>query len=72
MTPIKLVAVEDAIGIVLPKQVLDRLGVGVDDSIRLVETENGVELAAYRLEDQLDIAEQVMRSDHGVLKRLAE
>jgi len=74
MTTVKLTTVGNSTGIVLPKEVLERLHVSKGDSLHLVETPNGVELTPYdpEFDEQISIAEQVMRSDRNVLKRLAE
>ena len=74
MTTVKLTTVGNSTGIVLPKEVLERLRVSKGDSLHLVETPNGVELTPYDpdFDEQISIAEQVMRSDRNVLKRLAE
>jgi putative addiction module antidote len=74
MTTVKLTTVGSSTGIVLPKEVLVRLRVSKGDVLHLVETPNGVELTPYNPEfdEQIKIAERVMRSDRNVLKRLAE
>jgi putative addiction module antidote len=74
MTTVKLTTVGSSTGIVLPKEVLERLRVSKGDTLHLVETPNGVELTPYdpEFETQMTIAEQVMRSDRNVLKKLAE
>ena len=74
MTTVKLTTVGSSTGIVLPKEVLERLRVSKGDTLHLVETPNGVELTPYdpEFEKQMTVAEQVMRSDRNVLKRLAE
>jgi len=74
MTTVKLTTVGSSTGIVLPKEVLERLRVSKGDTLHLVETPNGVELTPYdpEFQKQMTIAEQVMRSDRNVLKKLAE
>ena len=65
MTTVKLTTVGNSTGIVIPKEVLERMRVSKGDSLHLVETPNGVELTPYDPEfnEQITIAEQVMRSD---------
>jgi putative addiction module antidote len=74
MTTVKLTTVGSSTGIVLPKEVLERLRVSKGDVLHLVETPHGVELTPYdpEFEKQMAVAEQVMRSDRNVLKKLAE
>jgi putative addiction module antidote len=74
MTTVKLTTVGSSTGIVLPKEVLERLRVSKGDVLHLVETPNGVELTPYdpEFDNQIAVAEQVMRSDRNVLKKLAE
>jgi putative addiction module antidote len=74
MKTIKLITVGSSTGIVLPKEVLERLRVSKGDVLHLVETPNGVELTPYdpEFDAQLAVAEEVMRADRTVLKKLAE
>jgi len=74
MTTVKLTTVGSSTGIVLPKEVLERLRVSKGDVLHVVETPNGIELTPYdpEFDEQLTLAEQVMREDRSVLKKLAE
>jgi putative addiction module antidote len=74
MTTVKLTTVGSSTGIVLPKEVLERLRAKKGDILHVVETLNGIELTPYDPEfaDQIAIAEEVMRSDRNLLKKLAE
>ena len=71
---LKLTAIGNSVGIVLPKEVLVRLRVGRGDTLFLTETPTGVELTAYRPEfaQQLELAEDIMRENRDVLKKLAK
>ena len=71
---IKVTAVGDSTGIILPKELLEKLGVGKGDTLYVTETPTGVELSSYDEEfaSQMDIAESVMREDRNVLRKLAE
>lgn len=71
---LKLTTVGSSTGVVLPKELLEKLRVGKGDVLHVVETPNGIELTPYNPEfaDQMAVAEQVMRSDRNVLKKLAE
>jgi putative addiction module antidote len=74
VTTLKLTRVGSSTGVVLPKELLEKLRVGKGDVLHVVETPNGIELTPYNPEfaKQMAVAEQVMRSDRDVLKKLAE
>lgn len=74
MTSLKITTIGNSVGVVLPKDVLAKLRVDKGDSLYAIETPNGIELTAYNPEfaTQMDSAEQIMRSDRDVLKKLAE
>lgn len=61
-------------GIVLPKEILERLRVEKGDTLFVTETPDGIELRPYDEEfaEQMAIAERVMREDRDVLRKLAE
>jgi putative addiction module antidote len=74
MTIVKLTTVGNSTGIVLPKELLERLRVQKGDHLFVIETPNGIELTPYdpAVAEQLDVAERVMREDRDILKKLAE
>jgi putative addiction module antidote len=74
MTTLKVTTVGNSTGIVLPKEILERLRVEKGDSLYVLETPNGIELTAYNPEfaAQMDAAEEVMREDRDALRKLAE
>lgn len=74
MTTLRITQVGDSTGVVLPREMLERLRVGEGDLLHVVETVAGFELTPYDPEyaEQIEIAEQVMREDHEVLRKLAE
>ena len=74
MTTVKVTTVGNSTGIVLPKEVLQHLRVGKGDTLYVIETPDGVRLTPYSPEfaQQAEVAEQVMREDRDVLKKLAE
>ncbi len=61
-------------GVILPKEIVQRLRVKKGDTLYVLETPNGIELTPYDREfaAQMEIAERVMREDRDVLKKLAE
>ncbi len=74
MTKIKLTTIGNSTGVILPKEVLQRLHVERGDTLFLLETSEGIQLTPYDPEvaRQLDEAERVMRDDRDVLRKLAE
>jgi putative addiction module antidote len=74
MKTIKLTTVGSSTGLVLPKDVLEKLRVQKGDVLHVIETPNGIELTPYDPEfaAQLSVAEDVMREDRNVLRKLAE
>ena len=74
MTTLKLTTVGNSTGVVLPREVLQHLRVEKGDKLYVLETPNGIQLTPYSPEfgKQVEIAEQVMREDRDVLKKLAE
>ena len=73
-TTLKITTIGNSTGIVLPKDILERLRVSKGDSLFVIETPKGVELTAYdpEMARQMDAAEQVMREDRDALRKLAE
>ncbi|HQZ97936.1 MAG TPA: AbrB/MazE/SpoVT family DNA-binding domain-containing protein [Pyrinomonadaceae bacterium] len=73
-TKLKITTVGNSVGVVLPREILERLRVGKGDSLFVTETPDGVELRAFDDEfaEQMAIAERVMREDRDVLRKLAE
>jgi putative addiction module antidote len=74
MTSLKLTTVGNSTGVVLPKEILQRLRVDRGDTLYVIETPHGIELTPYDPEFalQMDVAERVMRDDRDVLRKLAE
>ena len=72
--PLKLVAIGNSTGVVLPKDVLARLKVGQGDTLSVVETQDGFELRVHdpAFEDQMAIARDVMRRRRAALRELAK
>jgi putative addiction module antidote len=74
MTKLKLTTVGNSTGVILPKELLERLRLDKGDTLYVVETPGGIELTPYDPEfaAQMEAAEKVMREDRDALKRLAE
>ncbi len=74
MASVKVVAVGNSTGVILPKEIVQRLRVEKGDTLYVLETPKGIELTPYDGEfaAQMEVAESVMREDRDVLKKLAE
>ena len=73
-TSLKVTTIGNSTGVVLPKEILERLHVSKGDRLYVIETPNGIELVPYNPEfaQQMEVAEQVMREDRDALRKLAE
>ena len=71
---LKVTTVGNSTGVILPKELLEKLRISKGDSLYVTETPQGVELSPYNPEfaTQMEIAESIMREDRDVLKKLAE
>jgi putative addiction module antidote len=71
---LKITTVGNSTGIVLPKELLEKLRVVKGDSLFAVETRDGFELTAYDPEfaAQVEIANRVMREDRDALRELTD
>ena len=72
--PVKLIAVGNSVGVVLPKDVLARLRVDKGDTLYISEGPNGVELRVHdpEFEDQMAVARDVMKRHRKALHELAK
>lgn len=73
-TTVKVTTVGNSVGIVLPKEILNRLHVEKGDTLYLTESPDGIRISAYdpNLAKKLDAMESVMRENRDVLKKLAQ
>ena len=73
-TVLKVTTVGNSVGVVLPREVLEKLRVGKGDRLIVIDTPGGVVLTAYdeAFAAQLDAAEQVARADRDVLRHLED
>jgi len=71
---LKVAAIGNSTGVILPKDVLERLRVGRGDELMVRETPDGIVLSPYdpELARQMDVAEKIMRKRRNLLKKLAE
>ena len=73
-TTVKITTIGNSVGIVLPKEVLNRLHVEKGDSLYITETPDGVQLTPYDQDfaEVMDAAKRVMRKNRDVLRKLAQ
>ena len=71
---LKITAIGNSAGVILPRELLARLRVGKGDELYALETPDGIKLTSYdpTLAQQMEVAEQVMRQDRHVLHKLAD
>jgi len=71
---LKITSIGNSAGVILPKEVLEKLRVEKGDTLFLTETPHGFVVSA--LDDefslQMELAEKIMREDRDVLHKLAQ
>ena len=70
----KLTQIGNSTGVVLPREILDKLRLERGDVLSVIETPDGIELTPYDPDfaSQMEAAESVMREDRDVLRLLAK
>jgi putative addiction module antidote len=73
-TTAKIIAIGNSAGIILPKEIMDRLKLQKGDTVCLSETPFGEHLTPYDEEfmRKLESSERIMRQYRDALKKLAE
>lgn len=74
MTKLKITSIGNSAGIILPKELLEKLRVSKGDTLHVTETSNGVNLSAFdeKVDEQMEMAQRIMRENRNLLKKLAE
>ena len=74
MSALKLTSIGNSVGVILPKELLTRLGVGKGDTLFAVETEGGIRLTTTDPDftRQMEVAREVMKRRRAVLRELAK
>jgi putative addiction module antidote len=74
MQTLKLTTIGNSVGVVLSKELLAKLRCSKGDMLYVTETPAGIELSPYDPEfaQQMELAEEIMREDRDVLKKLAK
>ena len=70
---LKITTIGNSAGVVLPRELLARLRLGKGDALYATETPDGIKLTPYdpTFEQQMEVAEKIMREDRDVLHKLA-
>jgi putative addiction module antidote len=72
--PLKITKIGNSAGIVLPKELLARLRVGLGDEVYVTEAPDGVRITAAdpSFAEKMTVAERIMREDRDILRELAK
>ncbi|MEK7344006.1 MAG: AbrB/MazE/SpoVT family DNA-binding domain-containing protein [Pseudomonadota bacterium] len=72
--PLKITRIGNSAGVILPKELLAQLRVGLGDTLYATETPEGVRLTAGDpdFETKMALAEEIMREDRDILRVLAK
>jgi putative addiction module antidote len=71
---LKVTAIGNSTGVILPKELLEKLRVSRGDELMVLETPDGIKLTAFNPEfaRQMEVAEKIMREDRDLLRKLAQ
>ena len=71
---LKVTAIGNSAGVILPKELLARLRVDKGDELYAIETPDGIRLTTYDpvFAAQMEVAEKIMREDRALLRKLAQ
>ena len=74
MQALKLTQVGNSVGVILPRELLAKLGVGKGDTIYAIDQPDGVRLtvADPDFAAQMDVARRIMKERREVLRELAK
>ena len=74
MIELKLTAIGNSLGVVLPKDALGRLKVSKGDSLFITESPDGYRLTPYNpaFEGQMQVARKIMKKRRAALRQLAK
>jgi putative addiction module antidote len=74
MNALKLTQIGNSVGVILPKELLAKLGVGRGDTVYAIDQPDGVRLttADPDFDAQMEVARKVMKRWRNVLRELAK
>lgn len=74
VTTVKITTVGNSAGIILSKELMEKLRVSKGDILSVSETPDGIQLNPYDEEvaQQMEVAERIMRENRNMLRKLAQ
>ena len=74
MMTLKLTQIGNSVGVILPKELLSRLGIGKGDTLHAIETPEGLRLSIAEpdFEAKMEVARQIMKERWAVLRELSK
>ena len=74
MAELKLIGVGNSVGVILPREMLVKLGLAKGDSLFVSDTPGGVRLSVQDtvVEEQMAVARRIMKERWAVLHELAK
>lgn len=71
---LKLIKIGNSTGVILPKELLDRLNLGAGDQLSVTQTADGITLSSRNeeFESQMAVARDVMKRYRNALRELAK
>ncbi len=73
-TTVKVTTIGNSAGIILPKELLEKLRISKGDILTVTETPDGLNLNPFdeKVSRQMEVAEKVMRNNRNMLRKLAQ
>ena len=74
MSALKVTAIGNSLGVILPKELVAQLRVQKGDHLHVLVTPRGIELSPFdpALDEQLEVGRSVMRRYRSTLRKLGE
>jgi putative addiction module antidote len=74
MHHVKVTQIGNSLGVVLPKEIVERLGIQRGQQLSLSESANGIELSPFdpRFAEEMRLAEEIMDRYRDTLRELAK
>ena len=74
MAELKVISIGNSVGVILPRELLVKLGVQKGDALFATDIPDGVQLSVREsvFEDQMAVARRIMKERRAVLRELAK
>jgi len=74
MHALKITTIGNSAGVILPKDIMEKLKVSKGDSLYLVEEQDGYKITPFNKDFmyQMELAEEIMREDRDALRVLSK